>query len=77
MRRAYLIDTALGLASVFLALLTVAAKDWIEIVFGVDPDAGSGVLEWVIVAACFAAAVKFGAQARSGFRRRRVSPGDM
>jgi hypothetical protein len=40
----------LGCASVAAILFVVTAlwKDWIEIVFGVDPDAGSGALEWLI-----------------------------
>ena len=77
MRRLLLIDIALAVASVFLALLTLAAKDWIEIVFHVDPDAGSGVLEWVIVALCGAAAVKFGTRAHSRIRGRRLRADDV
>jgi hypothetical protein len=34
---------------VFLAVLTAVVPDWIEVVFGVEPDAGSGALEWAIV----------------------------
>jgi hypothetical protein len=37
-----------------LALLTFAVHDWIEVVFGVDPDRGSGLAEVVIVVALFA-----------------------
>lgn len=33
-----------------LALLTALDPDWIEEVFKVDPDAGNGSLEWLIVA---------------------------
>jgi hypothetical protein len=32
-----------------LAILTVFWPDWIEAVFRVDPDQGSGALEWVVV----------------------------
>ena len=34
---------------VFLAALTAVVPDWIEVVFRVDPDAGSGALEWALV----------------------------
>jgi hypothetical protein len=32
-----------------LAALTAAVPDWIEAVFGLDPDAGSGATEWIVV----------------------------
>jgi hypothetical protein len=42
----------LALAVLFsgLLLFTVAVPNWIEVVFGVDPDSGSGALEWLILA---------------------------
>jgi len=33
-----------------LAVITAAVPDWIEAVFGIEPDGGSGSLEWAIVA---------------------------
>ncbi|HWF73218.1 MAG TPA: hypothetical protein VG186_07730 [Solirubrobacteraceae bacterium] len=47
-----------------LALLTLAWPDWIEGVFGVDPDHHNGTAEWVAVAVCLAVSVLFGVLAR-------------
>lgn len=33
----------------FLLILTLVVPDWIEAVFGVDPDNGNGTVEWLIV----------------------------
>jgi len=50
MTRANRIKTVVG-GLLFLAgvLLAVLPKDWIEETFGVEPDAGSGVLELAFV----------------------------
>ena len=63
-RRRFLIETALAVASAALLLLTLISREWIELIFGVDPDGGSGALEWAIVAALLAVTVAFGALAR-------------
>lgn len=41
-------EAGLAAASAFLCVLTLTWPDWIEAVFGVRPDGGSGALEWVI-----------------------------
>jgi hypothetical protein len=40
-----------ALAGIFLGLaaLTAVVPDWIEAVFGVEPDGGNGSLEWLLV----------------------------
>ncbi|GGS83453.1 MULTISPECIES: ABC transporter permease [Streptomyces] len=43
-------ETGLGGLSGLLFLATLLRPDWIELVFGVDPDAGSGAVEWLVVA---------------------------
>jgi hypothetical protein len=57
-----------GVAGV-LAVVTLLWRDWIELVFGVDPDGGNGSVEWFIVAALLGAALAFGGLAAIDLRR--------
>jgi hypothetical protein len=61
----------LACASALLLLMTVLWKDWIEIVFRVDPDQGSGRAEWLIVLLASAATVTFAICARIEWRQAR------
>lgn len=47
-----------------LFLATLAWRDWIELVLGVDPDRGSGLLEWALTAVTAFGAIAFAATAR-------------
>lgn len=68
-RRRFWIETGLGVLSGSVVILTLAVPDWIEAVFGVDPDQSSGALEWGIVAALLVATLAFGFVARRESRR--------
>ena len=66
------IERALACGSGVLFALTLLWKDWIEVVFRVDPDAGSGELEWLIAGAFALGTVGFGLAARREWRLSRV-----
>ncbi len=66
-------EAGLALASCVFVLLTLLWKDWIELTFGVDPDHGSGSLEWLIALGFVGIAVAFAALARR--ERRRAAAG--
>ena len=68
-------ELGLGVASTVFALLTLAWKDWLEIVFKVDPDHHSGSLEWVIVAVAVAITVITFAAARIEWRKAATASG--
>ena len=68
-RQRFWIETALAVISATLLVITLLWKDWIEIVFRIDPDAGSGAVEWAFVLAALVATVAFSMLARSEWRR--------
>jgi hypothetical protein len=63
-----LLASAIGL----LGLVTLVWRDWIEAVFGFDPDRHSGSVEWLIVFGLLAAASTLGVAARAEWRRATV-----
>jgi hypothetical protein len=48
---------AIALVAAGLATLAFLSPTWIEVVFGVDPDEGSGALEWALVGGAVVALV--------------------
>jgi hypothetical protein len=69
------IELALAVISALLTVLTMAWPDWIEGLFEVNPDAGSGSSEWGITLAFVIATVAFAALTGRTWRRDRRSPG--
>jgi len=63
------IEVILAAVTAALLLLTLISREWIEEVFGVEPDAGSGALEWAIVVALALATVAFSLLARAEWKR--------
>jgi hypothetical protein len=57
-----------------LAAVTLIRRDWIEIIFGVDPDRDSGAVEWAIVGTLLAAALVSALLARTEWRKRHALP---
>lgn len=66
------IEAILATLSGLLFLLTLVWPDWIEKVFGADPDQHSGVLEWVVVGVALCATITFSLLARAEYRRARA-----
>jgi len=51
LRWRFWIEAGMATVTSILFVITLVWRDWIEIVFGIDPDSSSGVLEWLIVGA--------------------------
>ena len=64
-------EVGLGALSVTVLLLTVVWPDWIEAVFGLDPDGGNGGLEAAIVVVLAICAVAAPTMARRELTRAR------
>jgi hypothetical protein len=71
------IETGLAVVAGALAVVTLFWPTWIETLFGVEPDAGSGEAEWWVVAVLALVAVMSGILARRDYRaaRRLLSEG--
>jgi hypothetical protein len=60
MHKRFYIEAALAGATFVLTVVTLINQEWIEAVFGVDPDHGNGSLEWIMVGVLAVATVVFG-----------------
>ena len=49
LRLRFWLETGVGSVTAILFVVTLFWRDWIEIIFNVDPDEGNGLLEWSIV----------------------------
>ena len=70
--RFWLEVAGLSVSSVLL-IATLMWPSWIETVFGVDPDNGSGLLEWLIVVSSLIVSACTAALARREWRKCIVS----
>jgi hypothetical protein len=71
------IESLIAGAGLILGLVTSVWQDWIEGVFGVDPDYHSGATEWLVVAGLLVVAAVMGAAARFDWRRLHLAPGQI
>ncbi|MGY1703309.1 hypothetical protein ACI79C_01955 [Geodermatophilus sp. SYSU D00697] len=72
-RHRFWVEVVLAVTAAALAVVSLIWHDWIEILFEVEPDGGSGELEWLLTAALAVLAVGFALAARVEFRRAAAS----
>jgi hypothetical protein len=68
LRARFWIEAGLAVVSALLFLATLISREWIEVVFGVDPDHGSGSLEWLVAGSVALVTVVFSIIARIEWR---------
>lgn len=71
LRRRFWAEVGFAIVSAMLLILTAGWPDWIEQVFGVDPDTGSGALEWATAIVLVISAAAAPALARAEWRHAR------
>ena len=69
--RRFWLEFGLAGFSAFLLLLTLVTREWMELLFRVDPDQGNGSLEWLVVVAALVSTVTFSVLARLEWQRAR------
>ena len=69
LRRRLRMEVLLAVISAILCALTLVFPEWIEELTGLEPDAGSGALEWITAGLFLAAAVVSAVAARRDHRR--------
>jgi hypothetical protein len=73
LRYRFWLEFIFGSASGIVAIITLFWHDWIEVVFGTDPDSASGSAEWLVVFSLLLISVALAAGARHEWRRAQVA----
>jgi hypothetical protein len=73
LRRRFWLETGLAIVTSIVFVLTLIQRDWIEVVFGIDPDNRSGTFEWLIIAALLVVTITLFTLASYEWRRTRVA----
>ena len=73
LRRRFWLETGLAIVTGILFIITLVRRDWIELVFNVDPDNRNGSLEWLIVGVLLVVTITLFTLASFEWRRARAS----
>ena len=71
LRRRFWLEAGMATVTSILFVITLVQRDWIEIVFGADPDNRNGTLEWLIVGTLLVVTITLFTLANYEWRRAR------
>jgi hypothetical protein len=71
LRHRFWLESALASATGIMTVVTIFWRDWIETVFGIDPDKGNGSAEWLVVVILAILTALLAVGARSEWHRAR------
>lgn len=66
-------EMVLGAISGILFVVTLFSRDWIEVLFKIDPDNGQGWVEWLVVGVLLVATLLFSFLATFEWRRAKTA----
>lgn len=73
LRRRFWLEAGMATVTSILFVITLVQRDWIEVVFGVDPDNRNGTLEWLIVGVLLLVTITLFTLASYEWRRARAA----
>ena len=73
LRWRFWLETGMAIVTGILFVITLVQRDWIEVVFGIDPDNHNGTLEWLIVGALLVVTITLFVLASYEWRRARAA----
>jgi hypothetical protein len=73
LRHRFWLESLLGSITGVIAIITLFWHDWIETIFGVDPDKGNGSAEWLVVLILLAVTLTLANGARLEWRSARIA----
>jgi undecaprenyl pyrophosphate phosphatase UppP len=73
LRNRFWVESILASITGAIAVVTLFWRQWIEVVFGVDPDRGNGSAEWLVVIILMIVTIGLALSARIEWRRARLS----
>ena len=75
LRGRFWLETGLAIVTGILFVITLTWHNWAEIIFNVDPDQGSGLLEWSVVGILLVATIVLIVLARFEWRKAQAAIG--
>jgi tetrahydromethanopterin S-methyltransferase subunit E len=69
LRHQFWLESISGSVTGIAAVITLFWHDWIEAVFGIDPDSGNGSAEWLIISVLLIVTVALAVGVRREWRR--------
>ena len=73
LRHRFWLETGMTILTSILFVITLVQRDWIEIVFGVDPDNRNGAFEWLVIGALLVVTITLFTLARYEWHRARAA----
>jgi hypothetical protein len=73
LRPLFWLETGMATITGILFVITLVWRNWIELVFGADPDKSNGSLEWLIIGALLVVTLALFALAGFEWRRARTT----